>query len=922
MHRLPRLALLATVPLALALLAGTAFASLAKLDARARTALGSLRLGAPVEQLKADGAALNDAGELDVFITGSVSRAALEAAGARVRTEVPGAGIFTAYVPVGAVEAVAALADVSAIRGAAPCEPELDLSVPTTGAHALRGAGPAFAGLNGAGVVLGDVDSGIDFDHPDFENVAGNTRLLGLWDQTEAVAVGPPSGYLIGREWTPAEIDGGLCIQTDVSGHGTHVMGILGGDGSGTGGAVPAHTYTGMAPMADLMMVKTTFQTTDILDGVAYILGKAQAVGKPCVVNLSLGSHYGPHDGTSPFEAGLSALSGPGRVIVKSAGNERSATNIRHAEVFASGAGTSATFSVSGSANGRILAIAGYYEASENISVRITTPGGTTIGPIALGGINAAYPGTLTPNGYVYLENGAALTATGDREIYVELRATGSSSNGTWTFTFIPVALGAAAGEVDLWRFFNSSGISGNWVVGADNGTELVSEPGNAVEVVTTAAWTSKQNWLACSGILSTFTGTPAPGNLAPFSSPGPTRDGRMKPDIAAPGLAIGSTRSFDISATCPAGSPSTYLNDGMNHVINSGTSMAAPHVTGAIGLLMQKYGFTVTPAFAKSFLSGRAIVDGFTGAVPNTDWGAGKLHLGDLLDPAVAVTAPNGGESAIIGAITTLTWNASDNVGVTAVDLHVSRGGPAGPWELVVAGHPNTGAFAWMTTGPATTDAWLRVVAHDAAGNTAEDLSDAAWSIVDFATPALLSTFTADAVDGGIELRWAFGDGAGVRDVSVERAPASDGPWVRIDVEVRTDGVFQVALDRGAPAGRTSWYRLVGVRDGRAVTFGPLAGVAGRAITEFALTLIAPNPAAGAARVEFTVPRLADVRVSILDVQGRELEVLADGPHAPGRHQLAWAGTLGGRRAPAGLYFVRVQAEGRSLVRRLAVQR
>ena len=101
-----------------------------------------------------------------------------------------------------------------------------------------------------------------------------------------------------------------------------------------------------------------------------------------------------------------------------------------------------------------------------------------------------------------------------------------------------------------------------------------------------------------------------------------------------------------------------------------------------------------------------------------------------DATAPSVQVTGPAGGASFPIGSIATLAWNASDNVGVTSVDLRLSRSGAGGPFDSIAAGIANTGSYDWTVTGPATTDAFLQVTAHDAAGLSASDVSDSAFII------------------------------------------------------------------------------------------------------------------------------------------------------------------------------------------------
>ena len=296
--------------------------------------------------------------------------------------------------------------------------------------------------------------------------------------------------------------------------------------------------------------------------------------------------------------------------------------------------------------------------------MRITTPDDTVIGPISLGAMNASYPGVSTANGTVYVENGVSTSGGGDPEIYVEVNVStiGQSMNGTWTYTLIPVALGPANGEVDLWRAFSDA--HAVFTVG-NSVDELIVEPGNADSLITAAAFLTKDTWIDCGG-RTTNDGLQPFGTLAGFSSPGPDahRRGVQARHHAAPGVEIGSTTSFDVHPTCGA-TPSVFLNDGMNHMIDAGTSMSAPHVAGVVALLEQRYG-AITPSFAKSYLQAHAVVDGNTGPTWNQDWGWGKLFLGDL----------STGVDPLPGAVAdfAITLSPNPSFGITTVEFSVPR--------------------------------------------------------------------------------------------------------------------------------------------------------------------------------------------------------------------------------------------------------
>lgn len=169
--------------------------------------------------------------------------------------------------------------------------------------------------LSGRGVLVGIIDSGIDYANPDFRNEDGTTRIIALWDQS--VSGNPPDGYAVGSEFTREEIDTVLTgsssgilqdvevarsphmvLSSDTSGHGTAVAGIAAGNGRGSEGRI----YRGAAPESELVVVKMGTprpegfpRTTELMMGVDYVIRKALEQRKPMAVNISFGNTYGSH---------------------------------------------------------------------------------------------------------------------------------------------------------------------------------------------------------------------------------------------------------------------------------------------------------------------------------------------------------------------------------------------------------------------------------------------------------------------------------------------------------------------------------------------------------------------------------------------------------------------------------------------------
>jgi hypothetical protein len=194
---------------------------------------------------------------------------------------------------------------------------------------------------------------------------------------------------------------------------------------------------------------------------------------------------------------------------------------------------------------------------------------------------------------------------------------------------------------------------------------------------------------------------------------------------------------------------------------------------------------------------------------------------------------------------------------------------------------------------------------------------------IVGTSTAALLAMFTANPGSDGIAVSWQLGDPAQVVSTALERAQDALGPWAAVTAPARTvDGVSSV-LDADVVSGQTYQYRLLATgRDGSTQTLGQLSATAAQRVTAFALGLVSPNPAAGPVAMSFAVPQQSRVRLSLLDVQGREVATLADGVFTPGVYQVTWTGEGSRGAAPAGVYFVRYQTPGRTFTRRIVLAR
>lgn len=516
--------------------------------------------------------------------------------------------IATATVPLTSVPELEADEDVIFVELSRPAFPNLDQSVPVIEADQLHGATPP---ITGQGIIVGIVDYGMDFYHPDFRDpVTDSTRLLFLWHQdppsgTSGTAGSAPAPWGYGLEYTAADIDNDLSSgnpysvvdhRAGVAAHGTHVAGIAAGNGRGDGLRI------GVAPDADIIFVDTVgsgiqavADLAQISDAIAYIFTRAGTT--PCITNASLGDNLGPHDGTSLAEQFIdNILTTPGRAVTIAAGNANQ--DGKHATGNVPNGGTlNVNFNVPVGTNGADT-IEIWYDGQDRFDLSIVPPGAAAIGPFIPGsGPSSNVVGTAMVTVTSVLND----PRNGDNLIRIILQAVGGGNiaTGNWQIQLSGNSGGNPSVINGLWHGWIDRNTGITWVTPTADDLTL-GTPATCRRAITVG------NHFKTGG--QTVHNT---------SGRGPTRDGRIKPEIAAPGMFIWAPRSRDMTSASP----------GALYRSGSGTSMAAPHIAGALALLFQCRGAGLSVQDAKYILQNLANTTAIA-TIPSPAFGWGRARV------------------------------------------------------------------------------------------------------------------------------------------------------------------------------------------------------------------------------------------------------------------------------------------------------
>ena len=556
----------------------------------------------------------------------------------RVGTSIPSSDnsdyIVSARIPIQRVEFVRKQPFVQSLKAAKNLQPVLHATVEETQARSTDM--PTDASSNGGeGVVVGIIDYACDFAHQNFRKPGGETRIEAIWDQ-RGNSGSRPTDFDYGREISSTEINAALTSGSPYtslgyappvpgpnqpSSHGTHVMDIAAGNGHGTGVA-------GVAPQADLIFVDishadlpfgdsqvvgSTFgDSTRLLEAVKYIFAKAG--DRPCVVNISLGTNGGPHDGTTLVEDGIDRLlnQAPNRAVCIAASNSfadgiHAAGNVTQDNFVDLRWQVSANDS---SANEFEL----WYSSADRFDVELIAPNGHSFGRV-----NPGPPLSLTnPSGNLvaFVANRLNDPNNGDNTIgiFLERRLPSWDPTGIWTVRIHGDEV--TAGDFHAW-IERDNAVPSSFAPPHDN-THTLGSISCGQKTIVVGSYDAHKTTRPVSW----------------FSSAGPTRDGRQKPEISAPGHAVDAAESRSFNGA----------------TIKSGTSMASPAVAGICALAYDeanRRNIDLSIDELRDMVESSARRNPPSGSSWNDRFGHGRIDASEIVQAVIDMDDGGGGTSA-----------------------------------------------------------------------------------------------------------------------------------------------------------------------------------------------------------------------------------------------------------------------------------
>ncbi len=456
--------------------------------------------------------------------------------------------------------------------------------------------------LSGEGVIIAVLDSGIDYTHPDFINEDGTSRILYIWDQT--IPGNPPEGFNNGSEYTNEQLNEALksgnpysiVPQTDSIGHGTAVAGVAAGNGRSSSGR-----NIGVAPGASLIAVKlgekgypSFAKSTELMRAIRYVISKAQDLTMPLAINISYGTNDGPHNGQSILETYIDNMAEVWKnSIIVASGNEGSASHHYEGKI-SSRETQDITFFYAGKFQSFFITL--WKNFVDSFTVELILPGGQSTGEIMY------YESTHTyriGDTSILINYGQPQFYNAFQEIFFQINTVeGPPLNGVYTIRI-------RAGEIvdGMYNIYlpTVEEVSAETRFTTPSINVTLTIPSTAQNVITVGGYDESLN------TMTNFSGRGNTLNVI-FS----------KPDLVAP--------SVDVTSTKINGGYGTF----------TGTSIAAPFVTGSVAVMMQwgivqgndpfLYGERV-----KSFLKSGAKRE-TTLSYPNNSWGYGTLCLFNTL--------------------------------------------------------------------------------------------------------------------------------------------------------------------------------------------------------------------------------------------------------------------------------------------------